>query len=75
MEVLGDCALLELKDALKEISVTELACNLQAQSDDRIIGMLYEAMRDSFIEVNPQYQKCSPNLNNTTEVNDGNKNM
>lgn len=57
MEILGVCALWEIKDALKEISLTELVANLKAQSDDRIIFMIYEAARDSFIEVNPQYIK------------------
>ena len=59
MEVIGVCALVELKKTLKEISLIELAANLQEQSDDRIMKILYEAMRDSFIEVYPQYQRCS----------------
>jgi len=65
MKILGACALFELKQILKEISLTELAANLQAQSDDRIMNILYEAMRDSFIKVNPKYVKCSSNTRGT----------
>jgi len=61
MEILTMDTTFEIAEVLKEISLIEFAANLRYQSDDRIINILYEITRDSFLENNPGYYKRTAN--------------